>query len=153
MNKSKYTTPTMSDTTAINKQTLILIKSDSLFYPRTEEDHQLLSSLKIPITKISPDYFPILDIFCKKKRIKIKVISFDLLEQAMLTKTRSKWGHDLTISPQSLLFAWPRALRDVKVDKMVESLQTWYRKHNIKTEVVSKKTSKAHRLMIKKVRD
>lgn len=130
---------------------LNLVRNGSSFYPRDEDDHTLLSSITIPILTLTVDFFPLLEVFCKRKRVKIIVVQFDDMEASMLKAIQARWEHELAITPHSLTFIYLKDSKGVNTTNMVESICKWYAKHNILTEVSVKRTSKAYRLSIKKV--
>lgn len=131
-------------------RTLTLVRNGSSFYPQAETDHQILSELKIPVTSVNSEYFPLLGIFCKRKRVNIVTTLFADLEQAMLTKVQSKWKHDMSITPHHILFVYPKEEKQVKTQAMTLAIQRWYTHHHIGVEIIVKRTSKVYRVMVKK---
>lgn len=131
-------------------RTLNMVAHGSVDYPKAEEDHALLSELKIPITKIQLDDFILLVALCKKKRVKINVVTYFVLEQEMLAKLKRKWKHELVADEYKLIFSWPRK-SVIDTDAMVKAIVGWYSKHFIKIEQVLKRTPKQNKLVLKKV--
>lgn len=129
-----------------------MVSNKNICYPQNEEDHELLSRLKVPITKITLDDFILLTIFCKKKHVKVHVTNFVDLEQAMLAKVRAKWKHEFVDTEYSLIFTYLKTAKlKTNTEEMALAIKKWYARHYIQTEVVTKRTSKAFKIVIKKV--
>ena len=142
---------TMKKTKTLTRR-LTLVRAGTLLYPFAEEDHVLLTDLRIPIVTITEEYFPLLGIYCKRKKINIETIPFEDLENTMLERIKAKWEHELIVTHYSLLFTYPKKTK-VNMDGLLHALQRWYIKHHTKTEVVTKRTAKAYKVLVKKVRD
>lgn len=152
--QTKFKTP-VADTATPKTLTrsLNLVRRNFVFYPHSEEDHQLLSLMKIPITRISLDDFMLLASLCKKRKVKIKIIPFESLEEQMIGKIKAKWKHDFATTDYGMIFSWPRKGKgsDAETTPLLNAIEHWYRRHHMKIDVVIKRTAKAHRILIKKV--
>jgi len=147
---------TKRSSTPTGKQTLSLVRRTyplpQVFYPRTDTDYSLLSALRIPITQVSVDYYPLLLHRCKQEKVVINTVLFSDLETSALTKFQSHWKHEIAIDDTSITLSWPKTVK-LDVSKYTDKLIAWYAKHSIKTEVVSKRTARAYKVFIRKVLD
>lgn len=121
---------------------MTLVRNRGLVYPRADEDFQVLKQLKVPINNLSTDFLPILAALCHQNKVKIEMIHFEILEDAMLLKVAQRWPHLVTSTSKLVTTTFPKTTKLDTAEKMMAALRSWYERHYIQTEVVVKRKAK-----------
>ena len=131
------------------KQRLTLVRNKDRMYPKSDNDHTILTELGIPIGRITEDYYPMLKALVPNS-IKIIVVEFSDLEAIMCEKLREKFKHTVLISEKSLTLVYPKSLPEKVLEKAHNTLIVWYREHYIRLSLVPKRVGKNFSLVFRK---
>lgn len=135
-----------------NKAAITLVRNGTILYPLTERDYEELQAISCPITNLTIDYLPLLATMAKRYNKGIVTVPFDPIESEMLeTKVLPKWKHGLTATHDAVTITYPKSESEPSVEKLLQALKRWYRKHYITFEVSVKRTSKKVTVTMRKI--
>lgn len=131
------------------KRKLTLVRNKDRMYPKSDEDHKLLTDMGVPLGRIPKDYYPLLKALMPHS-VRILIVDFSDLEEAMCEKLREKFKHTVLLSEKTITLVYPKSLSEKILDKAHSTLVVWYREHYIRLVLVPKRTGKNFSLVFRK---
>jgi hypothetical protein len=133
-----------------SKATVTLVANKGSYYPYEDQDYDKLAEIKAHLLVIDEDFLPLLKSKAKLHNLHLTFVSFEELESAMHDKVRAKWPFEFETLKSDLHLKMPKSVDDSKMEKLVAALQTWYSRHRIKLELITKRTSKSTKVILRK---
>jgi selenophosphate synthase len=138
--------------TESNSSTLKMVRRNGRLYAQTDDDFGLLHAMGVHTQTLTTDYMPVLMSLCQRMKVKLRVTSFEILEQQMVQRvTEIHWKNgSVNQTANSLTFSCPRDVTDAKVEKLISNLSRWYKGHQISLEVSQRRHSKTRTITLLK---
>ena len=136
----------------MKNKAITLVRNGPVLFPYQESDYEEMATIGCPITHFTNDYLPLFGALARRKNKRVEIIRFEPIEADLFkTKILPKWKHDLQVTHAAIVLTYPKDNQDeASIEKLIDALKRWYRKHFVYLEVQIKRTSKKVAITLKK---
>jgi len=139
----------------MKNKAITLVRSGPVLFPYQESDYEEMVALGCPIIYLTSDYLPLFGALAKRNGKSVELIPFEPIEEDLFAKKiLPKWSHDLQVTHAAITLTYPKDSEpEARVEKLIDALKRWYRKHYVTLEVQIKRTSKKVTVTLRKTYD